>query len=97
MSQGSNFYFFAALRCSHLEFNAFIAIPWTSGCKQGIKSKAGAIKCCKEIKVTAPRNEKRNIPFVTLDMALGPRHTQTQLFFVYSSGTREGMGEKRDL
>ena len=23
-------------------------------CKQGIKSKAGAIKCCKEIKITAP-------------------------------------------
>ena len=32
-------------------------------CVQGIKSKAGAIKCCKEIKVTAPPNEWCNIPF----------------------------------
>ena len=32
-------------------------------CKQGIKSKAGAIKCCKEIKITALPNEWLNIPF----------------------------------
>ena len=30
-------------------------------CKQGIKSKAGAIKCCKEIKITAPPIEQHNI------------------------------------
>ena len=34
-------------------------------CKQGINSKAGAIKCCKEIKITAPPNEWHNIPFWT--------------------------------
>ena len=33
-------------------------------CKQGIKSKAGAIKCCKEIKITTPNNEWRNIPLL---------------------------------
>ena len=32
-------------------------------CKQGSKSKAGAIKCCKENKITAPPNEWHNIPF----------------------------------
>ena len=31
-------------------------------CKQGNKSKAGAIKCCKESKITAPPNEWHNIP-----------------------------------
>ena len=31
--------------------------------KLGIKSKAGAIKRCKEIKITAPLNEWRNIQF----------------------------------
>ena len=30
---------------------------------RAIKTKAGAIKCCKEIKLTAPPNEWRNIPF----------------------------------
>ena len=34
--------------------------PWA--CKQGIQSKAGAIKCCKETKIAAPPNECRNIP-----------------------------------
>ena len=31
--------------------------------KQSIKFKAGEIKCCKEIKITAPPNEWCNIPF----------------------------------
>ena len=31
-------------------------------CQKGSKSKVGAIKCCKEIKITAPPNEWRNIP-----------------------------------
>ena len=30
---------------------------------RSIKSKAGAIKCCKEVKITAPPNEWHNIPF----------------------------------
>ena len=33
-------------------------------CKQGIKSTAGAINCCKEIKNTAPPNEWCNILFL---------------------------------
>ena len=36
---------------------------------QGIKSKAGAIKCYKEIKNTAPPNEWRNIPFLKKKLA----------------------------
>ena len=36
-------------------------ITWA--CKQGIKSKAGEIKRCTEIKMTAPPNEWCNIPF----------------------------------
>ena len=31
--------------------------------KQGSKSKAGAIKSCKENKITAPPNALHNIPF----------------------------------
>ena len=31
---------------------------------RGIKSKATAIKCCKELKITAPPNEWRNIPLL---------------------------------
>ena len=30
--------------------------------KQGSKSKAGVIKCCKESKITAPPNAWHNIP-----------------------------------
>ena len=33
-------------------------------CKLVIKSKAGAIKCCKETKITATPNESYNIPFI---------------------------------
>ena len=49
--------------CSFLGFNAFIASLLCRKGKQGIKCKAGAIKCLKEIKITAPHNEWRNIPF----------------------------------
>ena len=56
---GSNFYFLAALYCSLLEFTALIAIPHTSSLQEGSKSKTGAIKCCKEIKITAHLNERR--------------------------------------
>ena len=58
----NNEFFLAALRCSLLEFNALIAIPVHRACKQGIKFKAGALKCCKEIQITAPPNEWGNIP-----------------------------------
>ena len=34
-------------------------------CKQGSKSKAGAIKCCKVNKITSPPNAWHNIPFMT--------------------------------
>ena len=34
-------------------------------CKQGIKSKARAIKCCKEIQISSPPNEWRNIPLLS--------------------------------
>ena len=37
-------------------------MPIPRDCKQGIKSRAGAMKCCKE-KNTSPLNEWRNIPF----------------------------------
>ena len=36
-------------------------VPWA--CKQGSKSEAGAIKTCKEIKITAPPNAWHNIQF----------------------------------
>ena len=39
-------------------------------CKQGIKSKAGAIKCFKEIKITAPPNEWGNIPFMEVIVSI---------------------------
>ena len=32
--------------------------------KQSNNFKEGAIKCCKEIKITAPPNEWRNVPFL---------------------------------
>ena len=34
--------------------------------KQSIRSKTGAIKCCKERTITAPPNQWCNIPFVSL-------------------------------
>ena len=43
-------------------YNAFIASLLCREGKQGIKSKAGAIKCCKEIKITAHSNAWHNIP-----------------------------------
>ena len=56
------FYFLAALNCSLLGFNAFIASLLCQKGMQGIKSKAVAIKCCKEMQITAPPNEWHNIP-----------------------------------
>ena len=47
------FIFFAALYCSCLGFNALLALTTKEGGNKGIKSKKGAIKCCKEIKITA--------------------------------------------
>ena len=49
----------------NFSFNAFIAhlLRWDG--KQAIKSKAGAIMCCKENKITAPPNVCHNIPLVT--------------------------------
>ena len=44
MYRGSNFVFFAALHCSLLGFNAFIASLLCRDGKQVIKSKAGAAK-----------------------------------------------------
>ena len=58
-----NFLVFTALYWSLLGFNAFIASLLCREGKQGVKSKAGAIKCCKEIKITAPPNEWRNVSF----------------------------------
>ena len=52
----------AAIHCSFLGFFAFIAslLCWQG--KQAIKSKTGAIKHCKENKITAPSNAWNNIP-----------------------------------
>ena len=49
-----------------LDFMPLLQSHVPRACKQGIKSKAGAIKCCKEIKITAPPNEWRNISFFYL-------------------------------
>ena len=57
--------FFAAFYCFLFEFNAHIAIPSISGLQAG--SKAGALKCGKEIKVTAPPNKWRNNPFCQVE------------------------------
>ena len=43
-------------------YNTYVAIPRKGDCKQGIKSKAGKIKCRREIKFTALSNECHNIP-----------------------------------
>ena len=49
--------------CSPLECNVCpYCLPPLSGEQAAIQSKAGAIECCKEIKITAPPNEWRNIP-----------------------------------
>ena len=44
-------------------FNGYIASLLCREGKQGIKSKTEAIKCCKEITITAPPFEWRNIAF----------------------------------
>ena len=41
-------------------------IPWA--CKQGIKSTAGAIKCCKENKIAASPNTWHNILFLVINL-----------------------------
>ena len=46
----SNFVFFAALYCSCLGFTALLA----RDCNRGNKFQKGAMKCCKENKITAP-------------------------------------------
>ena len=52
---GKNFFvFIVAIDCSLLEFIAHIAILVPLACKQGIKSKAGAIKNCKEKNYFSP-------------------------------------------
>ena len=66
--------FFAALHCFLLGYNAFIASLLCLQGKQGFKSKAGAIKCCKENKITAPSNEWSNIPFCS-SIAVSCLHT----------------------
>ena len=66
---GQLFFFFAAFHCSLLGFNAFIASFLCREGKQVIKSKAGAINCCKENKITAPPNEWHNIPFILFTLA----------------------------
>ena len=63
---GSSIYPWESLHCFLLGFNAFIASLLCQEGKQGIKSKAGAIKCWKEIKIAAPPNEWRNIPFIVI-------------------------------
>ena len=45
---GKKFAFIAAIDCSFLGFNALVASLLCRKGKQGIKSKAEAIKCCKE-------------------------------------------------
>ena len=59
--KGSNFSLLAAIDCS-LRFTAFIVSLLCQVGKQGIKSKTGVIKCCKESKITAPPDERCNIP-----------------------------------
>ena len=51
---------------SHCSLLGFIASLLCQEGKQGIKSKAWAIKCWKEIKIAAPPNEWRNIPFIVI-------------------------------
>ena len=48
MWRGSYFVFFGALYCSCLGFNGLLALPTKEGGNKGIKSKKGAMKCCKE-------------------------------------------------
>ena len=50
---------------SRMSFKHIIASLLCHEGKQAIKSKAGAIKCSKEIKITALPNEWRNIPLLT--------------------------------
>ena len=62
---GNNFCFIAAIKCSFLGVNALIAIPqpMASGLQTaGIYFNVGAIKCCRETKITTPPNERHNIP-----------------------------------
>ena len=53
-------YDIVVVSCSFLVCNTFMA---SLLCWEGIKSQTGAIKCCKETKITPPPNEWRNIPF----------------------------------
>ena len=51
IGRDSNFVFFGALYCSCLGFNTLLALLTKEGGNTGIKSKKGAMKCCKALKV----------------------------------------------
>ena len=57
---------FVSLRQLIAPFLKLLQYVLPGACKQGIKSKAGAIKCFNETKITAPPNECSNIPFLPL-------------------------------
>ena len=54
-------------------------------CKQGIKSMAGTITCCREMKITAPPNEWRNLAFFIVFLLLQKQHCAVQKHFNHLS------------